>query len=131
MNEKLGKKYMLCSQKQIQTVFDSKTSVKSYPFVLHYSFLPLTSDRCFQITISVPKRNFKKAHDRNRIKRLLRETIRKNKLILESQLIQNNSQMALFMIYTAREELDYDFLLKKTSQLFKQLTDDIQKKQLA
>lgn len=127
MNQKLGKKYMLCSQKQIQTVFDSKTSVKSYPFVLHYSFLPLTSDKCFQITISVPKRNFKKAHDRNRIKRLLRETIRKNKLILETHLIPNDSQMALFMIYTAREELEYEFLHKKTGQLFKQLTDDIQK----
>lgn len=127
MNEKLGKKYMLCSQKQIQTVFDSKTSIKSYPFVLHYCFLPLNSNKSFQITISVPKRNFKKAHDRNRIKRLLRETIRKNKLILESELIQDNLQVALFMIYTAREEMDYEILHKKTIQLFKNLTNDIQK----
>lgn len=131
MNEKLGKKYMLCSQKQIQTVFDSKTSIKSYPFVLHYSFLPLTSDKSFQITISVPKRNFKKAHDRNRIKRLLRETIRKNKLILEAELIQKDLQVALFMIYTAREEMEFTILQKKTIQLFKQFTDDLQKEKLS
>lgn len=125
MNEQLGKKNKLCSQKQIQLVFASKTSVKSYPIVIQYAPLPLFSNIPFQITISVPKRNFKKAHDRNRIKRLMREAIRKNKLILESFLQQKEQQLALFMIYTAREEVDYDFLLKKTKQIFNQLINEI------
>lgn len=113
MNEKFGKEYKLCSQKVIQSIFDEKKSVKAYPFLIHYSLLPLTSDASFQITVSAPKRNFKKAHDRNRIKRLMREAIRKNKLILEPFLLENKKQVALFMIYTAREEIPYDILFKR------------------
>ena len=125
MNEKFGKEYKLCSQKVIQSIFDEKKSVKAYPFLIHYSLLPLTSDASFQITVSAPKRNFKKAHDRNRIKRLMREAIRKNKLILEPFLLESNKQVALFMIYTAREEIPYDILFKKTTLLFTQLIKEI------
>jgi len=125
MNEKFGKEYKLCSQKVIQSIFDEKKSVKAYPFLIHYSLLPLTSDASFQITVSAPKRNFKKAHDRNRIKRLMREAIRKNKLILEPFLLENKKQVALFMIYTAREEIPYDILFKKTTLLFTQLIKEI------
>lgn len=125
MNEKFGKDYKLCSQKVIQSIFDEKKSVKAYPFLIHYSLLPLTSDASFQITVSAPKRNFKKAHDRNRIKRLMREAIRKNKLILEPFLLENKKQVALFMIYTAREEIPYDILFKKTTLLFTQLIKEI------
>lgn len=125
MNEKFGKEYKLCSQKVIQSIFDEKKSVKAYPFLIHYSLLPLSSDTSFQITVSAPKRNFKKAHDRNRIKRLMREAIRKNKLILEPFLLENKKQVALFMIYTAREEIPYDILFKKTTLLFTQLIKEI------
>ena len=125
MNEKFGKEYKLCSQKVIQSIFDEKKSVKAYPFLIHYSLLPLTSDASFQITVSAPKRNFKKAHDRNRIKRLMREAIRKNKLILEPFLLENKKQVALFMIYTAREEIPFDILFKKTTLLFTQLIKEI------
>ena len=125
MNEKFGKEYKLCSQKVIQSIFDEKKSVKAYPFLINYSLIPLSSDASFQITVSAPKRNFKKAHDRNRIKRLMREAIRKNKLILEPFLLENKKQVALFMIYTAREEIPYDILFKKTTLLFTQLIKEI------
>jgi len=125
MNEKFGKEYKLCSQKVIQSIFDAKQSVKAYPFLIHYSLLPLTNEAPFQITVSAPKRNFKKAHDRNRIKRLMREAIRKNKLILEPFLLEHNKHVALFMIYTAREEIPYDTLFKKTTLLFTQLIKEI------
>ncbi len=127
MNEQFGKEYKLCSQKIIDTIFIEKKSVKAYPFVLSYFELPLPSSTPFQITVSVPKRIFKKAHDRNRIKRLMRECIRKNKLNLEPFLIENKKQVALFMIYTAREELTIELLQKKTKQLFKQLIDELSK----
>lgn len=125
MDMRFGKKYKLCSDKQIQTVFESKQSVKSYPFVIHYADIPLHTDVPFQITISAPKRNFKKAHERNRIKRLLRESIRQNKLILETFLKENNKQVALFMIYTAREEVQFEILQKKMKQILNQLIKEI------
>lgn len=111
-------------------VFKKGTSVKQYPFVLHFLEAEEKLDAPFQITISAPKRIFKKAHDRNRVKRLMRETIRKNKLILESFLEKNNKQLALFMVYTAKEELPYDVLFRKTEQLFIQLVKQIKNNDL-
>jgi ribonuclease P protein component len=129
MNERFGKSYKLCSQKLINAIFEKKKSIRCYPFVVHYALMGLPDNIPFQVTISAPKRTFKKAHDRNRIKRVMREAIRKNKLNLEPYLIEHNLQVALFMIYTAKEELDHNTLDKKTKQLFKQLIDEISKNQ--
>lgn len=131
MNERFGKSYKLCSQKLISEIFEKKKSIRCYPFVVHYALIELPEAIPFQVTISAPKRTFKKAHDRNRIKRVMREAIRKNKLNLEPYLIENRLQVALFMVYTAKEELDHNTLDKKTKQLFKQLIDEISKNQLS
>jgi len=121
MDQTFGKKYKLCRQKLIDSVFKTGTSIKQYPFVLHCLEVEEKLDAPFQITISAPKRLFRKAHDRNRIKRLMRETVRKNKLILETFLSNREKQLALFLVYTNKEEMPYDVLLKKTEQLFTQL----------
>ena len=55
----------------------------------------------------------------------MKEGIRKNKLILESILKENKYQLILFVIYTAKDEMDYDFILGKTKQLFKHLSHEI------
>jgi hypothetical protein len=57
---------------------------------------------------------------------LLRETVRKNKLILETFLKEHQCQLALFLVYTNKEELPYDVLLRKTEQLFQKLIVQIQ-----
>jgi len=123
MDQTFGKKYKLCRQKLMDAVFKSGNTVKQYPFVVHYLEVEEELEAPFQVTISAPKRLFKKAHDRNRIKRLMRETIRKNKLILESFLVQDNKKLALFMVYTSKEEMPYDVLFRKTEQLFTQLVN--------
>lgn len=125
MDKRFGKKYKLCNEKQIELVFAAKNSVKSYPFVIHFADLQSQTDVPFQITISAPKRNFKKAHERNRIKRILREAIRENKLILETFLMENERKLALFMIYTAKEELSFDVLQKKMKNVLNQLIIEI------
>ncbi len=127
MDQSLGKEYKLCSQKIIQQIFEAKRSVKQFPFVLNYCFSELPSEKSFQIVIAAPKRIFRKAHDRNRIKRLCRETIRKNKYILEDYLSENKKQLALFFVYTNKEEMDYEVLLKKTETLFKKLITEFSK----
>jgi ribonuclease P protein component len=126
MDQTFGKKYKLCRQKLIDSVFKTGTSVKQYPFVLHFLEVEETLDAPFQITISAPKRLYRKAHDRNRVKRLMRETIRKNKLILETFIETHDKHLALFMVYTSKEEMPYDILLKKTEQLFNQLVKKLE-----
>ena len=126
MNESFGKEYKLCSQKKIQEIFDERKSLRSYPFVMHYKVVNEGEKTRFQVVVSAPKRTFRKATDRNRIKRLMRESIRKNKLYLEPFLSEQNIQLALFMIYTSKEELPLDTLMKKTQQLFKQLINTLE-----
>ncbi len=121
MDQTLGKDYKLCSQKVIKEIFDDKKVVKQFPYVLNYKITTVPSDKPFQLVFAAPKRIFRKAHDRNRIKRLTRETVRKNKLILEDFLKERKIQVALFLVYTNKEEMAYEVLLKKTEQLFQKL----------
>lgn len=93
----------------------------------HYKEMDRTDETVsFQIVLSAPKRNFRKAHDRNRIKRLMREAIRKNKLPLESFLEERGKCLALFVIYTSREEFSLAVLEKKTKQLISGLIKQIE-----
>lgn len=128
MNESFGKEYKLCSKKRISEVFEAGQSIKLFPFVVHYTVQKRTVESThFQIVLSAPKRNFRKAHDRNRIKRLMRESIRKNKLPLETFLEQSGQCLALFLIYTSREEMSLSNLEKKAGQLISQLIKHIEK----
>lgn len=125
MDQTFGKAYKLCSQKAIQAVFEQKQSVKQFPFLMHYAAMELPTDKTFQVVISAPKRIFRKAHDRNRIKRLMKEVFRRNKLILEDKLATNQQQLALFLIYTSKEEMDYEVLLRKMESLLLKLKNEL------
>jgi ribonuclease P protein component len=84
-----------------------------------------SADVPFQIVISAPKKINRHAHDRNRIKRVAREAIRKNKFILEDFLTETKQQLAIFLVYTAKEELSTDQLDKKIKKLFTQLIEKL------
>lgn len=122
-DERFGKAYKLCSRKTIERLFREGQQVRQFPFTVYFLEEPLPEGQCFQLVFSAPKRSFKRAHDRNRIKRLMRETFRKKKLILEERLRDSEKQFALFVIYTAKEELPLRQLLVKTEQLLKKLIE--------
>ena len=125
MNERFGKEYKLCSQKVIAEIFKKGRSVRQYPFTVQFMEQTIPGTQLFQLVFSAPKRIFRKAHDRNRIKRLMRETFRKKKLILEEVLGRHNKQLALFVIYTAKEELPLKTLMAKTEQLLEKITQEL------
>ena len=60
-----------------------------------------------QFGAGVSSKNFKKAVDRNRVKRVMRETYRLQKNNLQEKLKQQNSELHLFIIYTNKELPDY------------------------
>lgn len=73
------KEERLCSSRLIDMLFSSgDRSTGSFPVRLVWCFLPDSEPVGVQVLISAPKRNFKHAVDRNRIKRQIREFYRMN-----------------------------------------------------
>lgn len=63
--------------------------------------------------MSVPKRNFKNAPDRNRLKRLMREAWRLNKHLYYETLTAQNSQAAILLLWTGKEEIAFEEVQKR------------------
>ena len=80
-----------------------------------------------RILISVPKRNFKKAVVRNRIRRLIKEVYRKHKSGLYQHLLSHNTEINFALIYTAKEVLNYRELEEKIIQLISRLIKEHEK----
>ena len=74
-----------------------------------------------QAGFTVSSRHFKKAVDRNRVKRLVREAwrLQKNELQLLPEL--NKNSLALFFIYVGKELPEYEWLYQKTGVVLKRL----------
>ena len=120
MNESFGKKEKLKSKILIDRLFAEGRSVKKYPLRLIYLPLEDPSAEFHQTGMSVPKRNHKKAVDRIKLKRLMREAFRKNKYLVSSQL---DSRYAFMFIYTGREKATYEQLFLATEELLKRLVE--------
>ncbi|MBC7747588.1 MAG: ribonuclease P protein component [Methylotenera sp.] len=127
MNFTYPKTEKLKSKITIGLLFSEGKSVSKYPLRLVYkagSFGKLESrpeasgseiEEKIKIGVSVSKKNFKKAVDRNYFKRVLRETYRLNKHIL----IDNLDQPYSFMFfYQTKDRLTYEEINTKTIQLF-------------
>ena len=64
-----------------------------------------------QVLVSVSKRHFKKAVDRNRIKRQLREVYRQHKQVLLSP--QGYTLQLIGILYIGKEKSDFGLIRKK------------------
>lgn len=94
-----GKKEKLKSRRQIEELFARGRSFAVFPIRVTYRFVP-ADETVLQIGVTAGKKYFKKAVDRNRIKRLLREACRLQKNGLTEMLKQNKKKGYLFFMYT-------------------------------
>jgi ribonuclease P protein component len=78
-----------------------------------------------QFSVGVSARNFKKAVDRNRIKRLTREAYRLQKGFLYTKMKERNQQLAVFFIYTGKELPDYKTVHEKIGLTLQRLIKEI------
>ena len=100
MNQTFGKEYKLCSHVLIEKLFKDGKKFRDFPFLINYLVIDNPSGpKNFSVLISVPKKLFKHAHDRNYIKRSITEALRKNKFILEELKGIKNKPLALAIIY--------------------------------
>lgn len=136
-NFTFGKAERLCSHKVIEALFaGGNKSFSAYP--IRAVFMPVTSAEAantdnaanaeatvvsantdtqrVQVLISVSKRHFKHAVDRNRVKRQIREAYRLNKQILLAALPENQ-RLALAFIWLSNEHFDTKVVEEKVKKL--------------
>lgn len=121
MKHTLGKEERLKSKKLIERLYMERNSVKAFPLRMIFLQTDHTSDFPAQVGVSVPKRNFKSAVDRNRLKRLMRESYRLQKEIVYSNL----EKPYIFMIsYLGKEACTYDEMFLKMEKLLTRFVDE-------
>jgi len=115
---KFPKSERIKSKIVIDNVFKKGELIKKYPFRLKYC----ESDKGnTQILISVPKRLIKSAVKRNRVRRQIKEIYRLNKSELLNVLSAKEKNLALFLIYTGKENEDFHLLEDKLKLVLKEL----------
>ena len=126
MNFTYPKNERLKSKTTIGLLFSEGKSVSKYPLRLVYCPVGENSEEKTKIGVSVSKKYFKKAVDRNYFKRVLRETYRLNKHLLLDNLDQPYSFM---FFYQTKDRLSFEEINNKTIQLFEKFILQIKKTQ--
>ena len=126
----LSSKERLKSRKVLDALFKEGDHLTVHPFRIAYeikqkddfagiNLLPL------QFGVGVSKRIFKKAKDRNLLKRRVRESFRTQKLTLVDVLIHRNLEMSIFFIYISRDEPEFGKLYEKVGEVLDKLQKQI------
>jgi ribonuclease P protein component len=116
MGFKLPNKEKLKSRKMIATLFSEGKSVAKYPVRMIYLQQEVLENS--RAAFSVPKRNFKRAVDRNHFKRLMREAYRLHKNTLNPN---NEGHFALLFLYIGQDDEDFGAIEKAMIALLKKL----------
>ena len=112
----------LKSKNTIDLLFSEGKSVAKYPLRLVYVEGDFGENIPLKMGVSVSKKHFKLAVDRNYFKRVLRETYRLNKhLIIENM----DKPYAIMFLYQSKDRLTYEEINLKTIQLFTKFLDAI------
>lgn len=119
---------ILRQKKLISRLFNEGSSFYIYPFRVFWLSIPLESPYPAQVMVSVGKKSFKHAVDRNRIKRQVRESYRLQKHELYHFLNDHQHQCAIGLLYTSNTKINSTEMDQKIKAVIKRLFLEINKK---
>jgi len=119
-----SKNERLCSKPLIDKLIQKGNSFNGFPFKISWMEIE-ESTVPVKILISVPKRKFKRAVDRNKIKRLIREAYRKNKYVLIDRL--GEKKIMFLLVFVSRTIIDYAETEAKINDVLIRLGNEIKR----
>jgi ribonuclease P protein component len=130
MSNKIPKAQKLKSSTKIQFLFNKGKSIFNYPVKMQYIIQPDSDEKNgLQFGVSVSKKYFKKAVDRNELKRKMREGFRLHKETLENYLPGSEKNLTIMFLYVGKNKLEQseisDSIIILIKKLHKKLTDSI------
>jgi ribonuclease P protein component len=121
----LGAEERIKSRKAILSLFDKGTSFSIFPIRVVYVLEQRSEKNGLKAAFTASKKNFKKAVDRNRIRRLMKESWRLQKNELQLSLQSSQKSLDIFFIYTGKELPEYQFIYKKMEEAIKKMEDHL------
>lgn len=104
---KFNKGERLCSKKNIDLLFLKGVNAISFPIKLIYLETDIEYVNPCQAMFVVPKRTFKRAHDRNKLKRRMREAYRLNKATFYEVVKSKNKKIILSFLFVGKKIEEY------------------------
>lgn len=122
----LPKAERISNRKDVERLFAEGTAFLVFPLRVVYILRPDATDHPnVSILVNVPKRRFKKAVDRNRLKRLMKESYRLNKGILNDLPSLAGNQLQIAFLYIHQEILTYGEIEKSMKKVLEILKSKI------
>lgn len=120
------KKEHLCGEVKIEELFKVGKKFLVHPVKVVYSILPYDEkEENVRVMFSVPKRNFKHAVKRNRVKRLMREAYRLQKHIITDIAKEKNISIHVALCFISSELPTYKTMYKKTTRIVHTLVERV------
>ena len=118
----------ICKENEIQSLFEKGAGFSCYPYRVVYLFRPVGDKpvTC-RLLLSVSKKRFHHAFKRNRVKRLIRESWRKNKSKLYEICTRDTISVDVALVYNATVIHSYETMLEKTKKAVAELINRYEK----
>ncbi len=126
MNFTFSKEEKLCSRKAIEALIRDGKSLFCFPFKVQWIKTEYQQPFPIQIVFSVPKRRYKRANNRNLLKRRMREAFRLNKADIYKVLYGKDIKIQILLVYIAPTELAYYEIEAKLKFVLEKIANSIE-----
>lgn len=130
MDFKFPKKEHLTGQKNIETLYKQGNNFLVFPF--RVVFLDVTNTKetlPIRVMVSVSKKKFKRAVDRNRVKRLMRESYRLNKNVIHQFANNRGVKLHIAFQYISKEIESFQYMYRKMEKALQKMIDSTPKEE--